>query len=118
MLSSVFLVSFLFCTVIVVSIMREISEFIEFPGQIPSVDRLVRDVALQTLVADYGASLVTVCAKLVLKDVRVSLLAGSHIKRVDLYTRVTEKTKSMVYQSLIPVMNLSGTILNTNLGKL
>jgi L-seryl-tRNA(Ser) seleniumtransferase len=90
---------------------------IDTPNQLPSVDRLLNDPAVALLVRDYGAPLVTRCARNVLESARHQVLAGQSFESGDLVDNLCAKVASAVRPSLRRVINLTGTVLHTNLGR-
>ena len=90
---------------------------IDTPNQLPSVDRLLNDPDVASLVRDYGAPLVTRCARNVLESARHQVLAGKPFESGDLVGNVGEDVAGAVRPSLIRVINLTGTVLHTNLGR-
>ena len=90
---------------------------IDTPKNLPSVDRLVNDPDSYSLVQEYGALLVTKCAKTVLAEARSRILVGRQIAYETLVNALSEETVRSVQPSLRPVINLTGTVLHTNLGR-
>ena len=90
---------------------------IDTPNQLPSVDRLLNDPEVASLVRDYGAPLVTRCARNVLESARHQVLAGKPFESGELVDNLGEGVAGAVRPSLIRVMNLTGTVLHTNLGR-
>jgi L-seryl-tRNA(Ser) seleniumtransferase len=88
---------------------------------LPSVDSILRQPALEDLAQSYGRGLVTEAARAVLKDFRDRLVregddaaapAGEAITDA-IARRLAHETRP----SLVPVFNLTGTVLHTNLGR-
>ena len=90
---------------------------IDTPNQLPSVDRLLNDPDVASLVRDYGAPLVTRCARNVLESARHQVLAGKPFESGELVDNLGEDVAGAVRPSLIRVINLTGTVLHTNLGR-
>ena len=90
---------------------------IDTPNKLPSVDRLLNDPDVASLVQDYGAPLVTRCARNVLASARHQVLAGQSFESGDLVDNLGEDVASAVRPSLRRVINLTGTVLHTNLGR-
>ena len=90
---------------------------IEKPENLPSVDRLLNDPKVVSLVHEYGAPLVTRSVKNVLAKVRTQVLAGIVIEYDSLLKVLLEELKNAFRSSLQPVFNLTGTVLHTNLGR-
>lgn len=90
---------------------------INAPNQLPSVDRLLNDPDVVSLVSDYGALLVTRCARNGLELARQQVLAGKSFESSDLVNNLIEDLTRSVRPSLQRVINLTGTVLHTNLGR-
>jgi len=90
---------------------------IDNPKKLPSVDRLLNDPDVASLVRDYGAPLVTRCARNVLESARQQVLAGQSFETGDLVDNLGEDVARTVRPSLRRVINLTGTVLHTNLGR-
>ena len=90
---------------------------IDKPEKLPSVDRLLNDPNGALLVREFGASLVTRTVQTVLAEARKQVLAGTAIEYNWLLKTLSEETAHTVRPSLRPVINLTGTVLHTNLGR-
>ncbi len=90
---------------------------IETPHQLPSVDRLLHDPDVAALVSDYGTPHVTRSVRNVLQLTRDQILSGQSIESKTLIDRICEDVLMAVRPSLRRVMNLTGTVLHTNLGR-
>ncbi len=90
---------------------------IDAPNKLPSVDRLAMDPDIASFVRNYGTSLVTRCARNVLESARCQVLAGQSFELSDLVDNLCEEVVSAVSPSLRRVINLTGTVLHTNLGR-
>lgn len=90
---------------------------IDKPQHIPSVDHFLNDPENASLIGEYGLSLVTRCAQHVLAEARGKVLDGKAIDYASLLQALSSKTAGMVQPSLRPVINLTGTVLHTNLGR-
>jgi len=90
---------------------------IDTPSKLPSVDRLLNDPEVASLVSDYGAPLVTRCARNLLESARHQVLAGQSFESGDLIDNLNEDITRTVSPSLRRVINLTGTVLHTNLGR-
>ena len=90
---------------------------IDTPNKLPSVDRLLNDPDVASFVRDYGAPLVTRCARNVLESARQQVLAGQSFESGDLVDNLGEDVARTVRPSLQRVFNLTGTVLHTNLGR-
>ncbi len=90
---------------------------IDAPNKLPSVDRLLSDPETAPLMQDHGAPLVTRCARTVLAAAREQVLAGTSLESRDLVVDLREEVSRRLRPSLRPVINLTGTVLHTNLGR-
>src|SRR5262249_43490331 len=90
----------------------------ELRSALPSVDELLRDRSLTPLVAQYGRTAVRDALRTVLKAYRESG-SGSIPKRPpDEWARVCSQELELTLKPLLkPVLNLTGTLLHTNLGR-
>ncbi len=98
-------------------LMHKIMMVMKAPHELPSVDRLVNDPSLISLVAEFGNPLVTRCAQTVISEARTLLLDGKSIRKKELLNGLWSATSRAGAPSLRRVINLTGTILNTNLGR-
>ena len=85
--------------------------------KIPSVDRILKDPKIVSIVNEYGVRLVTRSAQIVIQRARNSLLIGKALQYKTLIKALQEETFSVVKPSLQPVINLTGVVLHTNLGR-
>ena len=90
---------------------------IDSPNKLPSVDRLLNDPDVAPLVRDHGTPLVTRCARNVLASARHRVLAGQSLESSELVGNLGEDVATAVRPSLRRVINLTGTVLHTNLGR-
>jgi L-seryl-tRNA(Ser) seleniumtransferase len=89
---------------------------------VPSVDRVIRLAALHPLIEAHGRAVVTGAARAVLAELRQALgddgavaLPGAGDDAV--VARIADRVAAMVAPTLVPVFNLTGTVLHTNLGR-
>jgi L-seryl-tRNA(Ser) seleniumtransferase len=82
---------------------------------IPSVDRLLRSAGGQVLVAQYGHVVTTECVRHVLEQVRKKDDAVPNEET--LLGRVSAELNQLHAPRLKQVLNLTGTVLHTNLGR-
>lgn len=90
-------------------------------SKLPSVDRLVNLPASQALVAAHGAALVTEQARALLAGLRQNLLDGAAPTLALDEAVLTQALAARCTQRLAPrmkqVINLTGTVIHTNLGR-
>ncbi|MBC7232851.1 MAG: L-seryl-tRNA(Sec) selenium transferase [Chloroflexi bacterium] len=86
--------------------------------KLPSVDRLLKKPSTQTLLQEHSHDLVVTAIQEVLADTRQAILDGETCPDTeDLCARVTTHLSSMLRPSLYPVINATGVIIHTNLGR-
>ena len=90
---------------------------IDAPNKLPSVDRLLNDPDVALLLHDYGAPLVARSTRKILKSARDKVLSGQSVESTDLVTHLREDVAKTIRPSLQRVINLTGTVLHTNLGR-
>jgi len=86
--------------------------------KIPGVDKLLNNLEVSKLVESYGNELVTFSIRKVLDKIRTDILAGE--KAVDLdeiILQIKTMLSSIADNSLIEVINGTGIVLHTNLGR-
>jgi len=83
---------------------------------LPSVDRVLQMEELLSLQQEYGHALTVKAVQEVLADLRSGAVQGSKSqpKMVDL---VAQKLEEWAHSTLLPVINATGVILHTNLGR-
>ena len=85
---------------------------------LPSVDRLLRDPRLETVLHQYGRSMVTDVIRRVIAEAREDIAGnGDAIDEASLVDRDTRTAAAQATPSLRRVFNLTGTVLHTNLGR-
>jgi L-seryl-tRNA(Ser) seleniumtransferase len=91
------------------------------PSDIPSLDRLLREPALASLLAQFGRPELAAALRLHLDALRRRVLAKSapaaEIDPGFVAAQVEQRLRARQQRSLRPVFNLTGTILHTNLGR-
>ncbi len=88
------------------------------PRELPSVEALTQDKALEGAKTLYGAAFVTYEARRVLEEAREALRGGrGGISAEDLPRRVLERMNAILSGGIRPVINATGTVLHTNLGR-
>lgn len=85
---------------------------------LPSVDNLLKTKTAAELVADYGRSLTLEAIRAELEDIRSAFAAGQTVPvRAALLEAVQQRLESWIIPSLVPVINATGVVLHTNLGR-
>lgn len=87
-------------------------------ARLPSVDRLLSEAALQRSLAEHGRSLVTAAARAELARAREAMQAGAPLPPSGaLLGAILEHVARRTRPRLQAVLNLTGTVLHTNLGR-
>jgi L-seryl-tRNA(Ser) seleniumtransferase len=93
----------------------------ELLRRLPSIDELVAHPRLAELAARAGRGLVVEVARTVLSDLRASILGNGesavHVAAEALDERIMQEVARVLARSLQPVINATGVILHTNLGR-
>ena len=87
---------------------------------LPSVERLLRSLEADALIAGFGRPAVTAAIRGVIGDLRESLGADAAAPAPSesaIVARVAHRLEAEARPSLRPVFNLTGTVLHTNLGR-
>jgi L-seryl-tRNA(Ser) seleniumtransferase len=85
---------------------------------LPSVDEILRDGSLSPLLAQYGRTAVRDAVRAVLKAHRQSGSTPISKRRPEEWVRACSRELELTLKPLLkPVLNLSGTVLHTNLGR-
>lgn len=85
---------------------------------IPAVDRILSHSEIEPLIARYGRQLVVGEIRALLQEIRDDVLHGGEIPEVDrIITVLTERLLNLSRVSTKPVINATGVILHTNLGR-
>jgi L-seryl-tRNA(Ser) seleniumtransferase len=89
--------------------------------EIPSVDEVLARPRLATLAEKVGRSVVTQSARAVLGELREQLRNNSSstdaLDPAAIESRIAQRVETLLAPSLIPVINATGVILHTNLGR-
>ncbi|MGC9995436.1 MAG: L-seryl-tRNA(Sec) selenium transferase [Terriglobia bacterium] len=87
--------------------------------QIPAVNEMLNRTALKELEARVGRRLVVECTRRVVQRLRDGIVAGSlsSVSLVALEQEIVSEAETAAHYSLRPVINASGVILHTNLGR-
>ena len=87
-------------------------------SQLPSTDRLVSSPKGQALLQQHGATLVTQQARELLAATRQRILGGGEINgELTLEEQLVEGIAAKVAPRLRPMLNLTGTVIHTNMGR-
>jgi L-seryl-tRNA(Ser) seleniumtransferase len=85
---------------------------------LPSVDRLLSDSRVGALTAEYGTPTVTDLVRQHLDDLRRAIAAGRPCPAFDeIASSLVDRAASALASSLRPVINATGVIIHTNLGR-
>jgi L-seryl-tRNA(Ser) seleniumtransferase len=91
------------------------------PQDLPSIDKLLRLPAVQAIVEAHGHTLVTTQARAMLDDLRVQALAGElsldAVQTESLADALAARVESLLSPRMRRVINLTGTVIHTNLGR-
>jgi len=91
------------------------------PHDLPALDRLLREPAVAALVHEHGATLVKRAARALLDDRRQTALAGQLDKEKAALPVLANDLQLRISEHLAPrmrrVLNLTGTVIHTNLGR-
>ena len=81
------------------------------------MDRLLAEDAIAALIRNHGRPLVLEAVRGTLDEARAAVMSGGSLTSADLEASVTARVRTMTAPSLIPLFNLTGTVLHTNLGR-
>ena len=86
--------------------------------RLPSVDRLLQSEQIQTLIAEHGRDATVSTVRTVLDETRQAILAGADAPTVKaLVEAVQTRFRTLRMRQLQPVINATGVIIHTNLGR-
>lgn len=86
--------------------------------QIPAVDKVLEIPEIKDLISQYGHGLVVFTIREVIDEVRKEVLEGKKtISLVPLVTAVNQRVRQFDSASIKPVINGTGVVLHTNLGR-
>ena len=86
--------------------------------QLPSVDRLLQTPDVAALVALHGRAVVTEAVRAALDEVRANIRAGGDVPEYSALVQAVEAAaRTRTTPTLIPVINATGVIIHTNLGR-
>ena len=88
---------------------------------IPSVDRILRSTEMQDVVVAHGRKATTFIVREIIADFRNRVLSGKEtvvdFRSFKIAERAAKRLSELAAPSLKPVLNLTGTVLHTNLGR-
>jgi L-seryl-tRNA(Ser) seleniumtransferase len=84
---------------------------------LPSVDRLLRHEAAAALAAAHGRAALTAAVRAVLASLRSAAAVEAGVAAPAILARAADLLAASALPSLRPVLNLTGTVLHTNLGR-
>jgi len=86
--------------------------------KLPSVDRLLQEETIQALAEEYGHDLTVEAIRQALDLARQGIMAGQECPSIDALVEVTRANlKAQSRPTLRPVINATGVIIHTNLGR-
>ena len=87
--------------------------------RLPSVDALLADSAVQELIQEYSRNLVVGAIRAQLDETRRAILRSAPVDACEgaLLKRIEDRLSRQGESSLIPVINATGVIIHTNLGR-
>ncbi len=86
--------------------------------KIPGVDTLMKNSAIKNLISEFGENLTVFSIRQVLSDIRDSVLKGKKIPSDDrMLTLIKQRVYHIGICSLKPMINATGVVLHTNLGR-
>mgnify|MGYP002739903255 CR=1 FL=1 len=93
-----------------------------FFRRIPKIDNILEEEQILSFIQDYGLSYVTDCVRIEVENLRRCIREEEEERRIEqafssLYSRITERIEGDVKPKLRKVINATGTILHTNLGR-
>ena len=81
------------------------------------MDRLLAADGIAALVREQGRPLVLEAVRGALDEARAAVAAGGAVDRAELDAAVAARIRTLTAPSLVPLFNLTGTVLHTNLGR-
>ena len=86
--------------------------------KIPGVDKLLNHPKLKKIKYEFGKEIVVYCIRTVLQNIRKQALQGNEINDTDeIIQKIQKEITKIIDGSLKPVVNATGIILHTNLGR-
>jgi len=92
-------------------------KIIDKPRNLPSIHQILRDINLSPLIKEHGVLIVTQCVQTVLLKTRNQIIQENTITYAELVKSIKNEILDTMQSSLRPVINLTGTVLHTNLGR-
>ena len=88
-------------------------------SQLPSIDQLLKSREMQNLLGIFGRPLCVEAARAVLGDIRTEFIQHRNPvpDHAGLIARVNQQLEAWLEPSLVPVINATGVVLHTNLGR-
>ena len=88
-------------------------------SQLPSIDRLLHQPALEEILQDYGRPLTLAATRAILDDLREAALQEDQPipAEAEIINLIREQLEAWLSPTLVPVINATGVILHTNLGR-
>lgn len=88
-------------------------------SQLPSIDRLLQSRQVESLLQTYGRPLTTQALRAILDEIRIKVKQGETPlpDEGEIIHSASKRLESWLEPTLIPVINASGVILHTNLGR-
>ncbi len=86
--------------------------------QLPGVDMILKQEKIAELVSQYGQELITYAIRKAIDDFRNDISTGKRTHSIDKITlNINKLVKSLADPSLKKVINATGVIIHTNLGR-
>jgi len=86
--------------------------------KIPGVDTLMKDSKIKKLISEYGEELTVFSIRKVLSEIRDAVMKGKKLPQNDrILNRIRQKVYHIGTLSLKPMVNATGIVLHTNLGR-
>lgn len=88
-------------------------------SQLPSIDRLLRQPEVQEIIQAYGRPLTLTAIRTILEDLRQAAIQEDQPipTNSEILELISEQLEGWLAPTLVPVINASGVILHTNLGR-
>ena len=88
-------------------------------SQLPSIDRLLRQPEVQEIIQSFGRPLTLTALRTILETLRQAAIQNDQPipSETELFELIQEQLEDWIAPTLVPVINASGVILHTNLGR-